>query len=225
MDAHILYSQAGIATQILISVDGDSVLVDAGDGCLRDLLEFRFDFNRLKGILITHGHYDHMGGLHTLLGYLRMSGRKEKIVICFPEGCAETKGMVEMFTRYYPDNRFEIQVKEMGDRDTCRIGEIKVKTYFVVHHGSVKDKILGSIPATGYKVSFKKESIALSGDTGLCDPLMELVKGADLAILDSTFKWKVADEVISKVHLYEEKAREVGKLAKEFILIHGIDQG
>jgi Metal-dependent hydrolases of the beta-lactamase superfamily III len=82
---------------------------------------------------------------------------------------------------------------------------------------------LGQIPATGYRVSFENESIALSGDTGFCDSLIKLVKGTDLAILDATFKGKVTDEVISKVHLSEKKAKEVGKLAKEFILIHGIE--
>jgi len=220
----VLYSQAGIATQILLSVNDKDILIDIGDGCLRDLLKFEYNFDRLKGILITHGHYDHVGGLHTLLGYLRMIGRKEKIVICFPRGCTEAKGMVEMFMTYYSNSiPFEIQVKEIGDREICHIGEIKVETYFVVHHGSIKDKILGQIPATGYRVSFENESIALSGDTGFCDSLIKLVKGTDLAILDATFKGKVTDEVISKVHLSEKKAKEVGKLAKEFILIHGIE--
>ncbi len=71
----VLYSKAGVATQILVStVEGD-LLVDAGDGALRDLLDLNYDFEKLKAIAITHGHFDHVGGLWTLFGFLRMMRR------------------------------------------------------------------------------------------------------------------------------------------------------
>jgi ribonuclease BN (tRNA processing enzyme) len=56
----VLYSRAGIGTQILVSSNGGDVLLDVGDGTLRDLLskEDGYDLSRLKGALITHGHCD-----------------------------------------------------------------------------------------------------------------------------------------------------------------------
>ena len=80
----VLYSEAGIATQILITVGGDYFLVDVGDGTLRDLRLHGINFRRLRGIFLTHGHFDHVGGLYALLGYLRVIGREEHLRIVFP---------------------------------------------------------------------------------------------------------------------------------------------
>jgi len=46
MNATVLYSQAGIATQIMISLEEDYFIVDTGDGTLRDLLFRKIDFKR-----------------------------------------------------------------------------------------------------------------------------------------------------------------------------------
>jgi len=52
----------------------------------------------------------------------------------------------------------------------------------------------------------------------MCQSLKKLVKNADLAILEASAKEKTTE--ISEVHLSIEEAREIGKTAKEFILIH-----
>lgn len=74
----------------------------------------------------------------------------------------------------------------------------------------------------GYRISYKGEIIAISGDTGICPSLEALVKNADLAILEATFKnsKEVKEESLRKEHLAEDVATEIGKLAKEFTLIH-----
>ncbi|MBE3094537.1 MAG: hypothetical protein IMZ52_05860 [Actinobacteria bacterium] len=46
MNTTVLYSQAGIATQIMISVEEDRFIVDTGDGTLRDLLFRRINFRK-----------------------------------------------------------------------------------------------------------------------------------------------------------------------------------
>lgn len=46
MNATVLYSQAGIATQIMISLEEDCFIVDKGDGTLRDLLCRKIDFKK-----------------------------------------------------------------------------------------------------------------------------------------------------------------------------------
>jgi len=56
-NVQVLYSMAGVATQILISTLECDVLVDVGDGILRDLLRLDYDFKRLEAIIITHGHF------------------------------------------------------------------------------------------------------------------------------------------------------------------------
>ena len=43
-NVRVMYSKAGVATQILISTLECDILVDAGDGTSRDLLELDYDF-------------------------------------------------------------------------------------------------------------------------------------------------------------------------------------
>ena len=71
---NVLHSDAGVGTQILITNDQNSVLVDVGDGTLRDLVERRFKFETLKAILLTHEHFDHISGLYSLVNFLTLLG-------------------------------------------------------------------------------------------------------------------------------------------------------
>ena len=46
MDSSILYSRAGVVTQILLSIEENYFIVDIGDGTLRDLLLRKINFRR-----------------------------------------------------------------------------------------------------------------------------------------------------------------------------------
>jgi len=220
----ILYSRPGVAQHIWIESENGSILVDAGDGIVRDLLSNKLDRDQIKGIIFTHGHFDHVGGLHSLLGFLRMEGRGKSLPIFAPKGCTEVFSTVENFKMYYPNTiPFKISCKEVQPKKAFQIAGMMVKAYPVIHCGSIKGSgILNQIPAMGFRISHKGETIAISGDTGICPSLKELVKGADLAILEATYKKgaKVSEESLKKLHLSEDLAKEIGKLAKDFILVH-----
>jgi ribonuclease BN (tRNA processing enzyme) len=153
-----------------------------------------------------------------------MKGRKEDLPIYVPEGCSEALLIVNSFTQQYKETMlFTPQIKELKDYEEVIIAGIKVKGFPVVHFGGVKGfGILDQIPAFGYRISHKREIIAISGDTGICSTLKELVKGADIAFIEATIpsSKKAPTEIIEKVHLSEDLAHEVGKLAKYYILIH-----
>ncbi|MFW9869975.1 MAG: ribonuclease Z, partial [Candidatus Thorarchaeota archaeon] len=67
----IPFSAAGVATTIVLTskFTGKMMLFDVGDGILRDLLmSGNTDFvHEIDPIAISHGHFDHVGGLHSLL--------------------------------------------------------------------------------------------------------------------------------------------------------------
>ena len=50
MNTTVLYSQAGIATQIVIFVEENYFIVDTGDGTLRDLLYEKIHLRKIEGI-------------------------------------------------------------------------------------------------------------------------------------------------------------------------------
>ncbi|MFH1699626.1 MAG: MBL fold metallo-hydrolase [Candidatus Zixiibacteriota bacterium] len=220
----ILYSRAGIANQIWIENSEGAILVDCGDGILRDLLKNKINYGILTAIFITHGHFDHMGGLHSLLGFLRMIGREDTLVINTPVNCIEVESIVREFIRMYDlTTEFPIILGYIGDGDARSVAGMNIKAYKMTHHGSIAGAgITDPLPALGYRISCGDETIAITGDTGTEKFNKNLIKGADLAIIESTFRdAKTADKkMTSKVHLTEKLAREYGKLAKEYILVH-----
>jgi ribonuclease Z len=221
---HVLYSRAGVAQHIWIENENSAVLIDTGDGLTRDLISNDLDPKRIRGVIFTHGHFDHVGGLHSLLGFMRMIGRMEPMPIVTPEGCTEVVSLVDNFKSCYPDTiPFEISLIEIRSQQVIQIADMTIKAYVVVHCGSIDGfGILDRIPAMGYRISHEGETIAVSGDTGICPSLKKLVRGADLAILEATHKKsaEVSKEALEKVHLSEGLAKEFGKLAKDFILVH-----
>ena len=222
MNTTVLYSQAGIATQIVISVEEDYFIVDAGDGTLRDLLHEKIDLRKIKGIFLTHGHYDHMAGLYALLGHFRIIERKEKIDIYFPQGCKEVEQVVLAFKRSYDDFIFKIRIHRINGGDKIKIKDLKIKIFQMKHYAAVgKNRILHPDAAVGYQFIHHDKIIAISGDTGMCPGLIELVRGVDVAYIDSTFKEEEAtDTIINNLHLSQRKAEEIGKLAKKYVPIH-----
>jgi len=222
MNTTVLYSQAGIATQIVISVEEDYFIVDTGDGTLRDLLYKKIDLRKIEGIFLTHGHYDHIAGLYALLGYFRIIERKYPVDIYFPKGCKEAHQIIFAFQESYDDFSFKIQIHEVKGGDEVKIKNLKVKIYQMRHYAAVGvNRILHPDPAVGYRFIYKGESVAISGDTGICSGLKKLAQGADLALIDSTLnKDEETKELLEKLHLSKEKAEEIGKLAKKHILIH-----
>ncbi|MGB6607593.1 MAG: ribonuclease Z [Atribacterota bacterium] len=222
MDSSILYSRAGIATQILLSTEEYYFIVDAGDGTLRDLVSLKIDFQKIRGIFLTHGHFDHIAGLYALLGYLRTIERKFPINIYFPKGSKEAQQIVFAFQESYNDVSFQIQMHEVKGGDELKIKDLKVKIYQMRHYAAVGvNRILHPDVAVGYQFIHHDKIIAISGDTGMCPELIELVRGADVAYVDSTLKEEeVTDTIINNLHLSQKKAEEIGKLAKKYIPIH-----
>ncbi len=226
--AHILFSGGGVAQQIWVENEAGAVLFDIGDGALRDILKNKLDYKKIKGIVFTHGHFDHIGGLYSLLGYLRMKRRTKPLPIYLPKDCTEPLLILNAYIkRYQKSIPFKITYRVINPNDEFTLAGMKIEVHKMMHCGSVNgpdgnEMILAPIPALGYSIKYKNETIAISGDTGTDGDLKSLVKGVDLAIIEATFKSSntVPEKATKRVHLSKDIAEELGKLAKEYILIH-----
>ncbi len=223
MHHKVLYSHAGIATQILIhDPEKVMILLDTGDGIVRDLLKegISFPLSVPLYIFLTHGHYDHCGGLFSLLGFLRMIGQTSPIEIYYPAGSTEVKGLVNLFISSYSDTTpFDLKITELQDQDEFNITEeVRVVTHRVKHMGStLSHGMLPEIPALGFAIFKKKEKcLAYTGDTGITDSLPKLLESASHAYIEATN----LNNHHSPYHLNKEEAEELGKLAKNYTLVH-----
>ncbi len=153
-----------------------------------DLVLPQFDYvlenqETLRGIVLTHGHQDHIGGLPYLLKRLNLPTDGLPVY-----GTALTIGMLERKLE-------EMGVREhanllvVDDKQTLHLGPFRVSPYAVAHSipasvGLVIDTPLGAIVHTG---DYKLDETPTGGRTTDFERLRQLTPNGVLALLaDST---------------------------------------
>lgn len=226
MDVFVPYSAAGVSTSIVITsrFTGKMMLLDVGDGTLRDLLTTTQGtkwVHEIDLIALSHGHFDHIGGLHSLLGFLRLLKRKSALNILVPQDCREAIGVIKGFQSHYTETLpYNIRYHEMSDGSGFDTDFFKVNAIAVEHSEREFASITGLQPALGFRVTIGSTLVGYTGDTRMCTGAKDVVRNADLAIVEATAR-QAPDEG-QKVHLTEDEALELAKMAKEHLLIHRI---
>lgn len=216
----IFCSIPNIATGILIKAGNAHFIVDPGDGILRDLNnELKInDILSISDIFVTHGHHDHVGGVWSLLTYLRVMNKKTPLAIHYPKGCLEIVHIHNAFQKVYYNNiTYKIKLREISGDKSFTSKNVTIKPFPVVHKEFMGDHITTrQVPAFGYKFIFDKKKICYSGDTAFCDALVKHAKNSDLAIIEAGHDDDSADEM----HMTLSEAKSICKSAKEYFLVH-----
>ncbi len=224
VEVRVPFSAAGVSTTVILNskFTGKLMLLDVGDGVLRDLLSpGSLEFvEEIAMLAITHGHFDHMGGLYSLLGFLRMTKRESPLDILVPEGCIEVAATLSAFREVYGSSMsFTIRPHDVRGRMEFDTDFFRIAVFDVLHYGMENQSNQDVwMPAVGYRVHVGDTVIAYTGDTKMCPELKDLIKDADLAIIEATSVEIKEGE--PRVHLTDKEARQLGTLARDYILIH-----
>ncbi|WP_331525347.1 MBL fold metallo-hydrolase [Nocardioides sp.] len=189
------------ASCYLVEADGADgatwrILLDMGSGALGPLQKYA-TAEDLHGVFFSHLHPDHcldLCGLYVLRKY-HPGGALPRIPVFGPEGVAArmagSYGLPES-----PGMNHEFDFREYAG--PVELGPFRVEAYAVAH----------PVPAYGLRVTAHGRTLAYTGDTGVCDGLNELARGADLLLAEASFRH--GDDNPSDLHLTGREAGEVG---------------
>ncbi len=186
----------------VVESDDQLILVDSGSGTLGRMAQAGFDYRRLTHAFYTHTHPDHtadLGPLLFALNYTPGFERREPLHLVGPPGFAK---FLEQLSVPWPWIRPQgdwLELREVGAGSLAWPG-LEVRSKPVDHCG---------IPANAYRFEAGGRSIVISGDTRYCEGIVEIARGADLLIIEST----VAEgKDGAEVHL---TAGQAGRVAAE----------
>lgn len=135
----------------------------------------------IAAILFTHFHGDHFGGLpFFVLDQQFNTRRTAPLLIAGPKG-VEARAIAFMETLFPASStakrKFELRFMEISPGAPADLLGVSVDAFPMVH-----DERAG--PCQGYRLTRSGKTFAFSGDTGWCEALPDLTRGADVALLE-----------------------------------------
>lgn len=128
---------------IALTWNGNTILVDCGEGTQRQLVLSPVSPMKIKGILITHLHGDHFLGLPGLIQTMALNDRSEEMHIWGPIGIARSWQLAKQMCPF--KEKFETKVHELEGGESFRFLDIEVKCMLARH----------SVPTLAYRVKEK----------------------------------------------------------------------
>jgi ribonuclease Z len=101
-------------TSILLTYDGENILVDCGEGTQRQFKKAKISPTKITRVLFTHGHADHFLGIMGLLKTLKLMNYKKTLYIYGPKGIKnQLKKFMSVFG-FKPN--YMIKVEEVSNK-------------------------------------------------------------------------------------------------------------
>ena len=166
------HSPAGIH----VKVGGEHLLLDAGPGTLQRLYRAGVSPFQLDRIFLTHYHVDHCLELVTILFALRIPQpvRRKPLTIYGPRGLKSLyRQLNRAFHGWLEPRTYRLVLKELGE-SMLRLPGYTVRTKRMKH----------STSALGYGLRARGKYLVYSGDTDVCEEIVELGRDADALILE-----------------------------------------
>ena len=153
----------------LIETAQTRLLIDCGPDFRQQIMPQ--PFRKIDGILITHAHYDHMGGMDDIRPYCQFG---EINVYADP---IARQGMLQMLPYCFAEHRYPgvpaIQLHEIHPHEAFRIGDLEIVPFLVMHH---------DLPILGYRIG----SLAYITDMKTIAPEeLPYIEGCDTLVVNA----------------------------------------
>ena len=113
----------------LVETDSTRILIDCGPDFRQQILPQ--PFRKIDGILITHSHYDHMGGMDDIRPYCQFGA-----INVYADTIAK-QSMLQMLPYCFAENRYPgvpaIGLHEIHPHQPMQIGDMEVMPIQVMH--------------------------------------------------------------------------------------------
>jgi ribonuclease BN (tRNA processing enzyme) len=188
------------ASGYLVQAGDTDLLLDLGNGTL-GALQRHLDPFRVDALALSHLHPDHCADVSALYVHLRYHPRRPADRAPLPVHAPD--GAADRFAAAYAPDAAERAVTDLSDvfafrphTATTRVGDVVLRTAPVDH----------PCPAFALRVEHGGRSLVYSGDTGPCDGLVDLARGADVLLCEAT--WPHHPDAPPGVHLSGTQAGE-----------------
>ena len=226
--------KGSMPTSTLLFLDDENILIDAGLGVTKRLVDTGFDLRALSTIFITHLHSDHILELGPLIHTAWVSGLKSSVNIYGPSG------LVKYWKNFLKSMTTDIE-NRISNED-----RVPLENIINIHALSKLPLSIGKVRALSLKVphppmhecyAFKFEgtkTIVFSGDTHFFPPLGEFAKNSDVLVheviltdyidilVNKTGLGKKLKDHLLRAHTPLEQVRKIAAMAncKMLVLNH-----
>jgi ribonuclease BN (tRNA processing enzyme) len=169
----------------VVMVAGEPFVVDCGYGVTRQLVAAGMEPARVRKILITHHHSDHILELGPLIYNIWATGLREPVDVWGPPPLAQIIASFLQSMSYDID----IRIDDEGRADLRKL----VRVHEFAANGPLLATDTVRISATrvihpplphayAYRFDAADRAIVLSGDTAVCPALVDFAQGADVLL-------------------------------------------
>lgn len=195
------------ASGYLLKSKNKNIVFDFGSGTLKSLLRLGITYESIGHIFLSHYHPDHISDLFPFFHACRQTRTTDLYLYGF-------KGMQEFVQHIFQTfpgtepKKYKINFKEMEQNTTITLQDFSISSKLLKHCDN----------CLGFRIQTKNKTIVYSGDTDVCDNLLDLSKNADILLLECSFP----NSLKKQGHLTPSEAGDIAMKAKarQLVLTH-----
>lgn len=193
----------------LLTLSHHTLLIDSGPGTLRRLSELGLSLHDIDALCYTHFHPDHISDLvHFFFASKNPLDPRKKLLKLFGGPGIRTfyEKLLDTYEGVFRPS-FPLSIFEFGgtQHDEAHFRLFTLPLSHTPH-------------SIGYRFETEGKSVVFSGDTDVCDNLVELARGADLFVLECSFP----DSLKVQGHLTPSECGQIAQRAnaRKLLLTH-----